>query len=257
MEKRVFAIAAHPDDIEFMMAGTMMLLKERSYELHYMTVANGSCGTAEHDRETIIQIRRQESINAAEFIGAVYHESLCDDIEIFYEKKLLTRLGSVIREVAPEILLVPSPVDYMEDHVNTSRLAVTAAFCRGMINFPVSPPRETVDHDVTIYHALPYGLRDQLRRAIRAEIYVDITEEMKNKEQMLVMHKSQKEWLDKSQGINSYILAMTGLAKQAGKLSGRYEYAEGWQRHFHPGLCSENADPLSDVLKGKCFVDCS
>ncbi len=123
MAKRVFAIAAHPDDIEFMMAGTMMLLKERSYELHYMTVANGSCGTAEHDRETIIQIRRQESINAAEFIGAVYHESLCDDIEIFYEKKLLTRLGSVIREVAPEILLVPSPVDYMEDHVNTSRLA--------------------------------------------------------------------------------------------------------------------------------------
>ena len=257
MAKRVFAIAAHPDDIEFMMAGTMMLLKERSYELHYMTVANGSCGTAEHDRETIIQIRRQESINAAEFIGAVYHESLCDDIEIFYEKKLLTRLGSVIREVAPEILLVPSPVDYMEDHVNTSRLAVTAAFCRGMINFPVSPPRETVDQDVTIYHALPYGLRDQLRRAIRAEIYVDITEVMEKKEQMLVMHKSQKEWLDKSQGIDSYIMTMTGLAKQAGTLSGRYEYAEGWRRHFHPGLCSENADPLPDVLKGKCFVDYS
>ena len=31
----VMAIAAHPDDIEFLMSGTMMLLAEAGYELHY------------------------------------------------------------------------------------------------------------------------------------------------------------------------------------------------------------------------------
>jgi hypothetical protein len=29
------AISAHPDDIEFYMAGTMLLLSEAGYELHY------------------------------------------------------------------------------------------------------------------------------------------------------------------------------------------------------------------------------
>ncbi len=31
MSKRVFAIAAHPDDIEFMMAGTFILLGRAGY----------------------------------------------------------------------------------------------------------------------------------------------------------------------------------------------------------------------------------
>jgi LmbE family N-acetylglucosaminyl deacetylase len=47
MKKTVFAIGAHPDDIEFVMAGTMMLLKMSGYELHYMNVANGSCGSTQ------------------------------------------------------------------------------------------------------------------------------------------------------------------------------------------------------------------
>ncbi|MDQ6630443.1 MAG: PIG-L family deacetylase, partial [Verrucomicrobiota bacterium] len=32
--KTAFAIAAHPDDIEFMMAGTLLLLKNAGYEIH-------------------------------------------------------------------------------------------------------------------------------------------------------------------------------------------------------------------------------
>lgn len=46
--KVAFAIGAHPDDIEFMMGGTLFLLKEAGFESHYMTVANGSCGTTTH-----------------------------------------------------------------------------------------------------------------------------------------------------------------------------------------------------------------
>ena len=50
-----------------------------------------------------------------------------------------------MREVAPEILLVHAPSDYMEDHMNACRLAVTAAFARGMPNYPTSPPRPPVE----------------------------------------------------------------------------------------------------------------
>ena len=103
MNQRAFAVAAHPDDIEFMMAGTLILLKQAGYEIHVMTVGNGSCGSEQHDAATIATIRRQECIDAAGQIGAVYHESLCPDLEIFYNKELLQRLASVMRDVAPTI----------------------------------------------------------------------------------------------------------------------------------------------------------
>jgi LmbE family N-acetylglucosaminyl deacetylase len=36
-DKVAMAISAHPDDIEFYMAGTMLLLSGAGYDLHYLT----------------------------------------------------------------------------------------------------------------------------------------------------------------------------------------------------------------------------
>jgi LmbE family N-acetylglucosaminyl deacetylase len=250
MTKRAFAIAAHPDDIEFLMAGTLILLKQAGYEIHYMTIANGSCGTAHHTREDIIRIRREESLAAAASIGAVYHDSLVNDIEIFYEKTLLAKVGAIMRAVAPDILLLQSPSDYMEDHQNASRLAVTAAFCRGMLNYPTDPPRAPVEGDVTVYHAQPHGNRDPLGNLVEPQIYIDISSVIKEKTEMLACHRSQKEWLDRSQGIDSYLKAMECICREIGLMSGRFEYAEGWRRRLHLGFCEKNADPLSTGLSG-------
>ena len=139
-----FAIAAHPDDIEFMMAGTLMLLGEAGYELHYVNIGNGSCGTATRMKQDIIRKRGREARRAAKRLGATFHPSFVDDIDIFYEKELLARVSAVVREVNPTIMLVPPPVVYMEDHMNACRLAVTAAFCRGMRNYPTKPRRKPV-----------------------------------------------------------------------------------------------------------------
>ena len=249
MALRVFAIAAHPDDIEFCMAGTLILLAGKGCEIHYMNIANGSCGSAEHDAEAIAAMRLQEAINAANRIGAAFYPPLVSDIEIFYERGLLAKIGSIMRMVAPDILLVPSPQDYMEDHVNACRLAVTAAFCRGMRNFPVDPPREPVDRDVSVYHAQPYGNRDSLNRPIRPDFFIDITSAIKKKASLLAEHKSQKEWLDRSQGLNAYLTTMKDFAREMGALSSRCEYAEGWRRHNPLGLCVPDADPLEELLQ--------
>jgi len=254
MPKRAFAIAAHPDDIEFMMAGTLILLGQGGYELHYMTLANGSCGTDRLDVEAITRIRRQESIAAAELIGAIYHESLVDDIEIYYERETLRRLGATVREVAPEILLTQSTAEYMEDHSNTTRLVLTAAFTRGMRNFPVEPPHPPIGQPVTVYHALPYGLRDPLRRPVRPGMYVDVTEVMGTKRAMLARHVSQKEWLDVSQGLDAYLTTMEEMSRQVGRMSGCFQYAEGWTRHLHLGFYDEEADPLAAALGERCWV---
>ena len=68
--KVAMAIGCHPDDIEFMMAGTLFMLKDRGLELHYMSVANGNCGTREYGRDEIEVIRRKEAQSAARVLGA-------------------------------------------------------------------------------------------------------------------------------------------------------------------------------------------
>ena len=163
MSKRAFAVAAHPDDIEFQMAGTLILLRRAGYEIHYLNLANGSCGTAELSVDEIVDIRRQEAQAAAAYMGAVYHESLVDDLAIFYEAPLLARVAAVMRAVAPEILLVQSPQDYMEDHQNAARLAVSAAFTRGMRNFETVPPTAPVSQPVHVRPSSSRGPASTLR----------------------------------------------------------------------------------------------
>ncbi len=43
---------------------------------------------------------------------------------------------------------------------------------------------------------------------------------------------------------------MRELMREVGRMSGRFEYAEGWRRHIHLGLCADDADPLAEALKG-------
>jgi LmbE family N-acetylglucosaminyl deacetylase len=252
--KVAFAVGAHPDDIEFMMSGTLLLLGQAGYQLHTMNLCNGSCGTVEDDRETIISRRTSEAHNAARVLNATFHEPLVDDLMLLHTPETVARLVSVMREVQPTILLLASPQDYMEDHMNACRVAVTAAFSRGMRNAPCDPPRPATSQEVTLYHALPWGLRDSLRRVIIAGQYADITSVLPIKRAALACHVSQKEWLDASQGLDSYLIAMEDMAREGGRQSGRFQFAEGWRRHLHLGFCGEHADPLTEALGDKMYV---
>jgi LmbE family N-acetylglucosaminyl deacetylase len=255
MELSVLAVGCHPDDIEFSMAGTLILLGDAGYRLHYMNVANGCMGSVADDRDTIVALREAEAKAACSAIGATWHAPIADDIAVVFSSELLARLGAVIREVAPSILLTQSPVDYMEDHQNTARLASTAAFCRGMRNFVTRPARDPMLTDLTVYHAQPHGNRDPLRGLVRAGLYVDIGDVMARKTDMLACHKSQKEWLDASQGMDSYLQTMQQFSAETGRISGAFALAEGWRRRSPIGFCQADADPLRDALPRQTVID--
>jgi len=248
MAKVAFAVGAHPDDIDFLKAGTLILLGEAGYELHYMNLANGSCGSATMDKQQTVAVRTEESRNSAATAGAAFHEPLVDDLQIYYTPELVAKLCAIVRRVNPEILLIPSPQDYMEDHTNTARLMVTAAFCRNMRNFPTDPPTPPIDSRMAVYHCMPYGLKDPLRNEVHPHLYVDISSVIDRKRKMLACHRSQKEWLDHSQGLDSYLKTMEQMSAQMGKMSGLFAYAEAWRRHSHLGFADEDFDPLSDAL---------
>lgn len=244
----VLAVAAHPDDIEFMMGGTLLMLKRAGYQIHYLNIANGNRGSQEYDSQQTIEIREQEARQAAQILGAVYHESFCNDLEITYNFDMLSRLTAIVREVKPAIVLAQSPFDYMEDHINACRLAVSAAFSRGMPNLKSMPNNKAFEGDVTLYHAMPYGLRGALRQVIVPGCVVNTTPVFERKMQALAAHKSQQNWLDVSQGHNSYLAAMEQMSLAVGAMSEHYLHAEGWQRHLHLGFCNEESDPLRDAL---------
>ena len=68
--KSAIAIAAHPDDIELMMAGALLLLKKADYEIHYMNLASGNVGSTEYNAEEIKHIRLEEAKRAAQVLDA-------------------------------------------------------------------------------------------------------------------------------------------------------------------------------------------
>jgi len=254
-DKVAIAIGAHPDDIEFYMAGTLLLLKQAGFHTHYLNLAAGDCGSSIHDSVQTRAVRRREARTASSILGAEYHSSLTQDLQIFYNAKLLRRVTSVLREVKPTIILTHSPQDYMEDHMTTNRLAVTAAFARGMRNFKSAPLRPIIEREVTIYHAMPHGLRDGLRRRVVPGAFVNTTSVHKLKLQALAAHSSQQTWLKASQGLNSYLQMMQEMSLQVGRMSKVFQYAEGWRRHLHLGFCAAQADPLKDSLSKNYLIN--
>jgi LmbE family N-acetylglucosaminyl deacetylase len=254
-ERAALAIAAHPDDIEFTMAGTLLLLREAGYRIHYLNVATGSGGSLVHGPAALRRIRRGEARAASKILGAEFHPSLVDDLEIIYAVPLLRAVTAVIRKVKPTIILTHSPQDYMEDHTETCRLAVSAAFARGIPNIGSRPRVPAWTGDTTIYHAMPHGNCDGLRRRIVPGAFVDTASVQRTKLAALAAHQSQQGWLQASQGMNSYLRAMEDAARQLGRMSRRFTVAEGWRRHSHMGYCAPDADPLRDALGARYLVN--
>ena len=250
----VLAIAAHPDDIEFVMAGTLLRLAERGWEMHYFNIANGCYGSMTLDRQACARVRLEEARRAAELLGATFYPPICDDLAIFYNGELLAQVSAVVRLAKPHIVLTHALADYMEDHQNAARLAVTAAFSRAMPNYRSQPDVPTSDHDVTLYHAQPHGNCTPLGEPVVPSHFVDVTDLLPRKGELLRAHASQADWLDQTQQLGSYVATMEQLNRTVGQLSNQFEMAEGWRRHLHLGFCAPEADPLADALGNACKV---
>ena len=87
---------------------------------------------------------------------------------------------------------------------------------------------------------------------IAPDMFVDTTSVQATKREALACHASQREFLNQTQGFDSYLGAMDGFSRELGRMSDKFEYAEGWRRHSHLGFCDEDADPLRDALRSTC-----
>jgi len=249
-----FAIGAHPDDIEFRMAGTLLLLQRAGWDIHYWNLSAGNCGSLQFSPTETARRRRAEAKNAAKILGATWHAPISRDLEIVYDVRHLRQVAAVIREVKPTIILTHPPTDYMEDHTATCRLVVSGAFAHGMPNFRSIPSRPTYAEDVTLYHCAPHGLCNPFGEPVVPQFFVNTASVHETKMAALAAHGSQQHWLGESQRMNSYLQAGEDDSLALGKASRSFRHAEAWWQHSHMGFCAASARPLQETLGKKVRV---
>jgi LmbE family N-acetylglucosaminyl deacetylase len=240
----VLALFAHPDDAEFLCAGTLAHLAALGATIHMATLTAGDCGSTTLPSAEIAAVRQKEAAKSAALIGARYHCLKSKDLLVFYDRPHLNKVMELVRRTRPSLVLTHSPVDYMIDHETVSHLCQSACFGAMAPNFKTgvrraAPPLQGVPH---LYYADAFGRRDILGNRIESGLSVNINATLKQKEEMLACHQSQQAWLRSQQEIPGTVVAMREMAKEAGNRA-RLPWAEGFRQHLGQGF------PASNMLK--------
>jgi LmbE family N-acetylglucosaminyl deacetylase len=245
MDDIVLAIVSHPDDAEFLCAGTLALLKQKGWVVQMATMTAGDCGTRDLSPDKISAIRKAEAAKAAEIIGAEYHCLDLKDLFILYDRPTLIKTIKLIREVRPKIVLTMSPDCYMVDHEMTSKLVRSACFGAGMVNIQTDDIQPYF-HIPALYYLDPIEGKDKFGTEIQPGFVIDITSVIDVKEQMLSCHDSQRKWLLEHHKMDAYLDTMRKFSTIAGSYAD-VEFGEGFRQHLGHAYPQENI--LLEVLK--------
>jgi LmbE family N-acetylglucosaminyl deacetylase len=234
-QRRVaLSLLAHPDDAEIQCAGTLIRLAEAGWEIHIATVANGDCGSATLPKAEIAAIRRQEGIAAASKINATYHCLDEPDVNLVFDKPTIRKVTDLFRRVAPTLLFTHPRHDYMLDHETVHTLARAAAFSYSIPNASELP---LVDGSAIpwLYYCDPIEARDPYTgELVEPTTYIDVSDQIDGKIEMLICHASQRDWLRAHHGIDEYVEAMKRFGAERGGQTG-VRYAEAFVQHRgHP-----------------------
>ncbi|MCP5063543.1 MAG: bacillithiol biosynthesis deacetylase BshB1 [Ignavibacteriae bacterium] len=128
MNLDVLIFAAHPDDAELAMGGTIAKLTNNNLSVGVIDFTRGELGT----RGTI-KTRKEEANNASKILGIKVRENLeFPDGKIFVNDKFTSKVISAIRKYKPKIIFAPYFNDRHPDHIETSKIVKRAMFNGGL-----------------------------------------------------------------------------------------------------------------------------
>jgi LmbE family N-acetylglucosaminyl deacetylase len=220
-QQRVLAIGAHPDDIEILCAGTLARCHARGDQIILCVATNGDMGSMTHMPPELAQIRRREAEKSASLLDAEFHWLDFPDEFLYHDHDTRMRFIEMIRAARPDIILTHSPDDYHTDHRIVSELVFVSSFIAAV-------PHVQTDSAVHAQIAPIYYFDTLAGVNFLPTEYVDISETLEKKLQMMRCHESQLEWLGKYNGID-ILEFITSVARFRGLQSGVH-YAEGFRR---------------------------
>jgi LmbE family N-acetylglucosaminyl deacetylase len=120
--RRVLAVMAHPDDIEFMAGGVLARWAREGASLHFLLLTDGASGSRDPAmaRETLTAIRQDEQRAAAALLGGaeLYFLGLPDG-RLVATVELRLAIARVIRMVRPDTVITSDPrFYYSDDYIN-------------------------------------------------------------------------------------------------------------------------------------------
>ncbi len=247
--ERVLAFGCHPDDVEFMAAGTLALLAERGYEIHIATMTGGEAGSPTLTSDEIHARRLKEAEASAKVIGGTYDYAGGCDLEVEYSSEYRTMATRVVREADPLIVFTLPPTDYLPDHEQTSHLVRNAAY---IASVPLYECGAKATHRIPyLYYWNASNLTDIFGRPLPVHFGIDVGSVMGTKETMLACHESQREWLAYHNKWDAYIEQMKDWTRRQGRLIGR-DWGECFIQHRGANHPSDNI--LEKILPDLCIT---
>ena len=185
----ILAIGCHPDDIEINCVGTLIKCVKRGDNVTVCHVCNGNMGHEVIMPDELRKIRSEEAKRAGAMAGIKVVTCDIGDLDVYNQSKEQRDLViDVIREADPDLIITHAPNDYMLDHVAVSKLVFDASFAASVPHY-----KTKVDKTAKV---VPLYYMDNLTGVdfIPTE-YVDVTEEIDLKLEMLECHESQLKWM--------------------------------------------------------------
>ena len=131
MKLDVIVFAAHPDDAELSIGGTIAKFSSLKLKTGIIDLTRGEMSSRGN-----IKLRQKEADKAGEILGIAYRENLgISDGNIEINKKNLEKIINVIRRLTPKIVFAPYFNDRHPDHIQASKLIKDAMFKTGLTKF--------------------------------------------------------------------------------------------------------------------------
>lgn len=216
----VLAIGCHPDDIEIGCAGTLAKCAARGDTVTVCHVANGNLGHEVIAPDELRDMRKLEAEKAGCLAGIRVVTCDVGDLMVYEGSKQQRDLVTdVIRTTNPDFIITHAPSDYMPDHVAVSRLVFDAAFAASVPHYQTAVAGKA--------NVTPIFYMDNLAGVnfIPTE-YVDVSDFIELKMNMLECHVSQMKWMREHDGIDFAEFVKT-CARYRGLQCG-VQFAEGF-----------------------------
>ena len=218
----VLAIGCHPDDIEINCVGTLIKCVQRGDNVTVCHVCNGNLGHEVIPPDDLRKIRIEEARSAGALAGI--NVVTCDIGDVLVSeanKDHRDRVVDVIRKANPDFIITHAPNDYMPDHLAVSRLVFDASFAASVPHYETS--EKTATKVTPIYYMDTLGGLDFIPTE-----YVDISDVIDLKLEMLEKHESQLKWMRDHDNIDFAEFVKT-CARYRG-LQCNSMYAEGFRQ---------------------------
>lgn len=219
---RILAIGTHPDDVEIACSGTLAKCVKRGDTVIVCHASSGNLGHVVIPPDELTVMRAAEAKKAGAMAGIEVIWGGFDDLEIYdNNKEARDKMVDVIRYADPDVIITHDPDDYMPDHTAVSRLVFDASFTATLPNYHTAKTSNPVK-------LVPIYYMDTLAGVgFNPTEYVDITEEIDLKINMLECHASQLVWMREHDGIDFADMVRT-CSRYRGYQCGA-EYAEGFR----------------------------